>query len=98
MQDYQGLIEAAALQLPTVDLGKRLRPFLTSDGAVTEALANALRIKQGIIIGLSGADLVTEEGRLRALQHQGQIVGIQLALDAILRPLMEMDENDGTSE
>ncbi len=85
-----------AKQAPKEDLGRRLKPFFTSDGPMIEALANVVRLTEALALGLAGMDLITEEGRFRALQQQGQITGLQLALDAILRPVLEMND-DGTA-
>lgn len=97
MQDYRALLVEVAKQEPKSDLALRLRPLLSSDGAMTEALANVVRMAGEMAVGLAGMDLVSEEGRFNALRQQGQVQGMQLALDAILRPLVEMEDNDSNS-
>lgn len=75
------------------DLGQRLKPLLTSDGAMTEALANVVRKRNELSLGLAGMDLITEEGRFAALKQQGLVFGLSMALETILRPLLEMDDD-----
>lgn len=48
--------------------------------------------------GMVGVDLVTESGRFEALKTQGIIIGMKMAVDEILRPLTEREENDNSGK
>lgn len=89
MQDFQALIEAA--QTPPEDLGKMLRPLLSSGAPLVFALGSVLAEARAFSLALAGEDLSTESGRFAAIKRQGMIEGMKLAVEKILAPVKELN-------
>lgn len=90
--DYRVLIQEVAQRPAPWDLGKQLRPLLASDSPLLYSLAAVVKQAQDFAWAMQSDDLVTDEGRAQALKRQGVIQGLTLAIDTILAPLGEFED------
>ena len=74
------------------DLGKLLRPLISSDGPLLRALALVLKQATELSKGLATIDFTTDEGRLKAIRQQGVIEGLVMAVEIVIRPVKELDD------
>ncbi len=74
------------------DLGKQLRPLISSDSPMVRALALVLKQATELAKGLATVDFTTDEGRLKAIRQQGVIEGLVMSVEIALRPVRELDD------
>ena len=81
MLDYQALMEQMGQEVEPPDLGKQLRPLISSDGPLLRALALVLKQATELSKGLATIDFTTDEGRLKAIRQQGVIEGLIMSVE-----------------
>jgi hypothetical protein len=90
--DYQALIREQAHHPLPPDLGKQLRPLLSSDSPLLAVLGLVMARAQEMAWAIQAENLATDEGRAAAIKSQGLIGGLQMAVDVILAPVRELED------
>ena len=80
--DY--LLQRARAQPLSEDINLSLRPLLSSDGPLLAVLSQLALQAHDMAAGLQGMDLVSDEGRFKAVRMQGMVEGVRLAVDKFL--------------
>ena len=87
----EAVFQAAMVPLP-IDHGRQLRPMLSSDSPLLAALGQVHLRAGEAAMSLQSEDLVSEEGRAKALRKQGIVEGLRLAIEVVIGPVQEFED------
>lgn len=84
--------QLAASPLPE-GFKNELRSLLSSESPFMAMLGQVQRRAHEMAWSLQAADLTTDEGRMKALKDQGTVQGLLMAIEVMLAPVMEGEED-----
>ena len=76
--------------------GKDLKSLLTQDSPLVAALAEVAKAAEDKLRAMANADLTSDQGRLAAIKAQGEVKGLQMAIEMIGE--MAEEQNDDTGQ